>query len=214
MTSQSATEGSAREKVFDVKVERLARVYAQAALDAAGDGQGEVIDELRSLVADVLNKFPGLDEIFDSALISMDEKLAMLDRLFARQPSGQLSVTTLNFLKVLTRHGRLSYLRDVVRSAEALWSDRNSRVQLELQLAHPLDGKLHEEVIASLRDTLGIDPIVTTRIDPDLIGGFVVRVGDKVYDASARTQLEKTRHAIIEQAVEHIQSRPELFKQT
>ena len=196
MTSQSATEGSAREKVFDVKVERLARVYAQAALDAAGDGQGEVIDELRSLVADVLNKFPDLDEIFDSALISMDEKIAMLDRLFARQPSGQLSATTLNFLKVLTKHGRLGCLRDVVRSAEALWSDRNSRVQLELQLAHQLDDKLHEELIASLRDTLGIDPIVTTRIDADLIGGFVVRVGDKVYDASARTQLEKTRQAI------------------
>jgi len=214
MTSQSATEGSAREKVFDVKVERLARVYAQAALDAAGDGLDEVMDELRSLVADVLNKFPGLDEIFDSALISIDEKLAMLDRLFARQPSGQLSATTLNFLKVLTKHGRLGCLRDVVRSAEALWSDRNSRVQLELQLAHQLDDKLHEELIASLRDTLGIDPIVTTRIDADLIGGFVVRVGDKVYDASARTQLEKTRQAIIEQAVENIQSRPDLFKQT
>jgi F-type H+-transporting ATPase subunit delta len=214
MTSQSATEGSAREKVFDVKVERLARVYAQAALDAAGDGRDEVMDELRSLVADVLNKFPGLDEIFDSALISIDEKLAMLDRLFARQPSGQLSATTLNFLKVLTKHGRLGCLRDVVRSAEALWSDRNSRVQLELQLAHQLDDKLHEELIASLRDTLGIDPIVTTRIDADLIGGFVVRVGDKVYDASARTQLEKTRQAIIEQAVENIQSRPDLFKQT
>ena len=210
MTSQSATEGSAREKVFDVKVERLARVYAQAALDAAGDGQDEVMDELRSLVADVLNKFPSLDEIFDSALISIDEKLAMLDRLFARQ----LSATTLNFLKVLTKHGRLGCLRDVVRSAESLWSERNSRVQLELQLAHQLDDKLHEELIASLRDTLGIDPIVTTRIDADLIGGFVVRVGDKVYDASARTQLEKTRQAIIEQAVENIQSRPDLFKQT
>ena len=162
----------------------------------------------------MLNKFPDLDEIFDSALISMDEKIAMLDRLFARQPSGQLSATTLNFLKVLTKHGRLGCLRDVVRSAEALWSDRNSRVQLELQLAHQLDDKLHEELIASLRDTLGIDPIVTTRIDADLIGGFVVRVGDKVYDASARTQLEKTRQAIIEQAVENIQSRPDLFKQT
>ena len=209
MTSQSANGDTTRETFFDVDVERLARVYAKAVLNAAGDSHDDVMDELRALVTDVLAKFPDLEEIFGSALVSMDEKLAMLDRLFG----DRVSEATLNFLKVLTKHGRLGYLRAVVRSAEALWSERNKKVPMELQLAHKLDSKLHEEVVQSLRGTLGIDPVVTTKINPDLIGGFVVRVGDKVYDASARTRLEKTRQAIIERAVENIQSRPELFKQ-
>ena len=209
MTGQSQTKGSSRESVFDVDVERLARVYALAVLDAAGDAQDSVMEELGSLVTEVLDNHADLDAIFGSALIALDEKLAMLDRLFANQLSG----TTLSFLKVLAKHGRLGYLRAVARSAKTLWDERNSHVQLELQLAHELDDALHQEVVESLRITLGFNPVVTTRVNPDLIGGIVLRIGDKVYDASARTQLEKTRHSIVERAVENIQKNPETFIQ-
>ena len=58
MTSQSSTSDTAHDTVFDVDVERLARVYAQAVLDAAGADQDDVMAELRRLVTDVLNKFP------------------------------------------------------------------------------------------------------------------------------------------------------------
>jgi F-type H+-transporting ATPase subunit delta len=210
MSSESATSGTARDTVFDVDVERLARVYAKAVLDASGKNQGDVVDELKTLVTEVLDKFPKMDSVFASALISIDEKLAMLDRLFA----SRLSETTLNFLKVMTKHGRLGYLRNVVQSAVVLWRERNNHVQVELQLAHALDSALHQEVLASLGSALNIDPDVTTKINPDLIAGFIVRVGDKVYDASVRTRLEKTRHAVIERAVETLQREPSLFKQS
>ena len=131
----------------------------------------------------------------------------MLDRVFR----NRLSVTALNFLKVLTKHGRLGNLRHVVRSAEHLWGRRKNHVPVELQLACEADSGLHQEVIDSLRVSLGVDPLMTTKINPDLIAGFVVRVGDKVYDASVRTRLEKTRSAIVERAIETIQGQPELF---
>ena len=203
----SAKKESSRDSVFDVDVEKLARVYAQAALDAAGDKETEVLEELQATVTEVLDKHPEIEEVFGSALVSQDEKLGMLDRVFG----SQLSATTLNFLKVLTKHDRLGVLRQVVRVAGQLWEERSNRVPVLVELALDLDDSLHKEIVSSLRDSLGIDPVVTTKINPDLIAGFVVRVGDKVYDASTRTSLEKSRQAMIERAIETIQNQPEQF---
>ena len=206
MTSQSATSGTPRETVFDVDVERLAKVYAEAVLNAAGDQQDGVMEELRALV-EMLDKHAGIEDVFGSALVASEEKVEMLDRLFA----GRLSDTTLSFLKIMNKHDRLGFLRPVVRSADLLWSKRRGREPVELQLAHEIDGSLMQELLASLGSSLGVEPVVTTKIDPDLLAGFVVRMGDRVYDASARTRLERTRHAMIERSVEAIQAQRDRF---
>jgi len=203
---------SRRETVFDVDVEKLARVYAQAALDAAaadpkGGGEDEVLDELQAAVTEVLDKFPEMEEVFGSALVSQDEKLGLLDRVFG----SRVSKNTLSFLKVLTKHDRLGVLRQVVHVAGQLWEERSNRVPVQLELAIDPDASLHKEIVNSLRDSLGIEPIVRTKINPDLIAGFVVRVGDKVYDASTRTSLERSRQAMIERAIETIQNQPGQF---
>lgn len=207
MSNTSATKDASRETVFDVDVEKLAGVYAQAALDAAGDKEGEVLEELQTIVTQVLDSFPDIEQVFGSALVSMDEKLEMLDRLF----SARVSETTLSFLKVLTKHDRLGVLRQVVRVAGQLWEKRSNRVPVQLETAIELDGSLQNEITNSLRGTLGVEPVITTKINPDLIAGFVVRVGDKVYDASTRASLERSRQSMITRAVEAIQSSPEQF---
>jgi len=201
-----------RETVFDVDVEKLARVYAQAALDAAdansaGDSEDDVLDELQSVVTDVLDQFPEIEEVFGSALVSKDEKLGVIDRIFG----SRMSATTLSFLKVLTQHDRLGVLRPVVRVAGQLWQERRNRMPVQIELALDLDASLQAEIVSTLRDSLGIDPVVTTKIVPELIAGFVARVGDKVYDASTRTTLERSRQAMITRAVESIQNSPEQF---
>ena len=203
----SATKDSSRETVFDVDVEKLARVYAQAALDAAGAKEDEVLEELQATVTEVLDNHPALEEVFGSALVSQDEKIGMIDRVFG----SSVSATTLSFLKVLTKHDRLGVLRQVVRVAGQLWERRSNRVPVLVELALDLDDSLHKEIVNSLRDKLGIEPVVTTKINPDLIAGFVVRVGDKVYDASTRTSLERSRQAMISRAIGTIQDKPEKF---
>lgn len=207
MAKTSAKRDTSRDTVFDVDIEKLARIYAQAALDAAGEEEDNVLEELRAVVDEVLDEHPDLEQIFGSALISKDEKLEMLDRLFG----SRLSQTALSFLKVLTKHGRLNVLRQVVRVAGQLWETRSNRVPVELELALALDESLHGELVATLREKLGMEPVVTTKINPDLIAGFVARVGDKVYDASTRTTLERSRLAMVARAVEAIQGRPEQF---
>jgi len=203
----SATSDTSRETVFDVDLEKLARVYAQAALDAAGDQESDLLAELQAIVSEALDKHPDLEQVFSSALVSQEEKLELIDRVFG----SRLSTTTLSFLKVLTKHDRLGALRQVVSMTGRLWEERNNRVPVQLELALDLDASLKDEVVSTLRNSLGIEPVVTTKINPELIAGFVVRVGDKVYDASTRTNLERTRQAMVASAVEAIQSNPDQF---
>ena len=209
MSSESAKKHNPRETVFDVGAEQLARVYAKAALDAAGDvaAQDLMVEELEAIVEEVLSKYPDIEQVLSSALVSQEEKNGVLDRIFASKLSG----TTLNFLKVMSGHDRLGILRNVVRSARELWNHRNGRETVELQVAQQLDHNLQREIIDSLRKALDIEPIVTTVVNPDLIAGFVIRVGDKVYDASARASLEKARQTMVANAVEAIQRQPEQF---
>jgi F-type H+-transporting ATPase subunit delta len=131
----------------------------------------------------------------------------MIDRMFA----GRASATLVNSLKVMARHGRLGIIRDVARTARQLLLQRAGRVSVELETASALDQGLEQEILSSFTAMLGADPIISARINPDLIAGFVVRVGDRVYDGSVRTQLEHMRQGMLSRAVEAIQRGPERF---
>ena len=195
--------------VFDVSAERLALVYAEAALDAAGgeEGQDALMSELESLRDDVLKQQPRLQELLASGLISKDDKLAMLDRMFG----GKVSPLLLNTLKVLTKHGRLGMIRDVIAAARKLWETRSGRQPVHIETANPLTPELEQEILATLAKVLDADPIVSASVNPDLIAGFVIRVGDRLYDGSVRSRLEAMRQGMIARATEAIQTTPERF---
>lgn len=205
--SKDAAKSKVRDTVFDVDVEKLSRVYAQAVLDAAGDAEDSVVEELEALGSEVLDEFPDFQKVLSSALVSQDEKLALIDRVFG----SRLSTTTVSFLKVLTAHERLELLPQVVRSATKLWETRSGKMPVEIELALETSDELVEEMIAALRKRFDMDPVVHKVINPDLLAGFVVRVGDQVLDASARTRFEHARTAMVSHAVEAIQSHPDQF---
>jgi F-type H+-transporting ATPase subunit delta len=195
--------------VFDVDAERIARVYAQAAFAAAG-GQAErdsLMEELDSLRTDVLDRVPRVEELFKSQLVSEDDKLALIDKVFG----GRASATLINTLKVMATHGRLGMVRDVVAAARKIWERQSGRLPVELETANPLTPDLEQEVLSVLAKVLDADPIVSARVNPDLISGFIIRVGDRLYDASTRTRLEQMRQGMVARAVEAIQRGPERF---
>jgi F-type H+-transporting ATPase subunit delta len=205
------SQHSVDETVFDVDVEKLARVYAQAGLDAAGDRQAQqgLVDELKQIESEVLVKNPGLEKLFASALVSHDDKLGIIDRVFGTI----LSEKALNFLKVIGRHGRLEILRPIIHNVGKLWMRRQNQLAVTLELAHEIDPSLQKEMIELIDKRLTADTIVTVKINPDLIAGFVVRAGDKVLDASVRTNLERARQTMVEKAVEIIAQRPDKYYQ-
>lgn len=204
----SASAKSTSSPAADSRVRQVATVYAKAFLGAAGDQAAALLEELGSFVTDVLDRFPEWEKVLASALISADDKIAMLDRTIGKQASQ----TVLNFLKVLARHGRLDCLRPIHRLAFELYNESRGRVPVQVRTAAPLDDKLSQQISAAVRGLTGREPDLLAETDPDLISGVVLRIGDTVYDASISSQLAKIKAQMIHRSVHEIQSRRDRFR--
>jgi len=176
--------------------QQVGAVYAKAALAAAEKaGQAElVVEELESLVSDVLNKLPQLEALLASPRLAHEERVPILDRAFG----GRMSPITLNFLKVVSKHGRMGCLRAIARAARKQLNALRGRVEVLVETAHPLSSPLQARIVERLRSLLGHEVILHTSVNEDLLGGLVVRVGDTVYDASLAAQLKRMEQVTLE----------------
>ena len=207
--AKSEREKPRHETVMDVTEEQVAHVYAQAFMGVAAKSPDTtaLVDEVASLVGDVVERFPQLEQTLRSELVSPDDKANLMDRVFG----GRASAPVLNFLKVLSAHGRLSLLRPIARILKKLDAQRRGLTDVEVRVASSLDDGLRREIADRLRIMLGGEPVLHVLVDPSLIAGIVIRVGDRVYDSSVHTQLEHARRAMIERATERIETQPERF---
>lgn len=197
------------ETVMDVTEEQIARVYAQAFLGATEKSANadSMVDELWSIAGDVLSRFPKLEQALRSSLVSQEQKEQLLSRIFA----GRASKEVLNFLKVLSRHGRLGIVRPAARLVAKLHAERRGMTDVEIRVAAPLDDAMLSDIKERLRKALKKEPVLSVSVDPSLIAGIVIRVGDRVFDGSVSSQLERTRAAMIHRATEQIDTQPERF---
>ena len=184
---------------FDPGQEQIGTVYAKALVAAAEKaGQSDqVVEELEEIVTEVFDKLPQVAAALTSPRLKHEEKLLMLDKAFG----GKVSTTTLNFLKVLSRHGRMGSIRATARSARKLLNESRNRVEVEVRTAAPLSNPLREAISTKLAAMLGREVVLSTTVDPELLGGVVVRVGDTLYDGSLSSKLLSMRTQAIERTV-------------
>jgi len=194
----------------DPGAQQIGRVYAQALISAAESaGQTEaILDEFDSFIDDLLGKQPRFAAVLSSVLVQAEKKATLMDHVL----SGHASKTFLQFLKVVARHGRLDYLRSMRDAAHAIHDEMRGHVSIEVRSAAELDEARAERIRATLVGMLNRQTDLVTVVDPSLIGGLVVRVGDTVYDASVSTHLEKLRREMINRSVHEIQSRRDSFR--
>ena len=91
--------------------------------------------------------------------------------------------------------GRMDCLRAINEAAHRLNDERRGRVLVTVVTASPIDDQLLSQINSQLSAALGKQAILQTRVNPELLGGLEVRIGDKVYDGSLRTRLEEIRQA-------------------
>jgi F-type H+-transporting ATPase subunit delta len=207
--TQTAAANAKQETVMDVTGDEVARGYAVAFWNVAkkSSNPGSLVEELSSFGTDVLDKFPKLDETLRSAIVRDEQRTQLLDRIFA----GRLSNELLTFLKVMSRHGRLGLVRSAARIVRKLYADDQGMVDVDVRVASPLADNLKNEIQAKLRTVLGNEPVLNVTVDPSLIAGMVIRVGDRVYDSSVNTQFNLARQAMIDRAIDLIQTQPGKF---
>ena len=181
----------------------LARVYAAGLLDAceasetADDIQGD-LDSLAALVGGDRD----FADFIASPVIGSRAKIESLLRVL----TGRVNELTLRFLRVLADHGRLDLLAALGEGCRAERDDRMGRVHVELTTAAPLDAAARGALSARLTAALGGPAILHERVDPGVVGGVTIRVGDELFDGSVRRRLELLREQIIAKGSHEIQS--------
>jgi F-type H+-transporting ATPase subunit delta len=193
----------------DVTAQRVARVYAEALLNAAeNSGQADaVLGELASLVQDVFKRQPKLEVLLSSAAVGRRRREELIHKIF----EGKASDVFFNFLLVLNRHERLELLRPILVTLRDLYDQRAGRVHVQVASAVPLPDDQKQRLAHQLRNKLRQEPVLDLKIDPELIAGVRIRVGDWQYDGSVLSRLADIRNQILTGTSHEIQSRRDRF---
>jgi F-type H+-transporting ATPase subunit delta len=187
----------------DPSAKAVARVYAVAYLDAAASaGEQNPVEEIESFQTDVLDRQPAFHELLSSKAVGPDEKSGLLERTVVPKASQLFG----NFLKVLARHDRLDLIPYITEEVKAEHEKRTNKKRVEVTSALPLTDDQLREISDRLRSQMNFDPIVRSSVDPSLLGGVIIRIGDTVYDSSLRTRIGVLRNRLRERYLNEIQS--------
>ena len=187
----------------DPSEQAVARVYAVSYLDAARQaGQHDPLEDLESFVSEVLGSSRDFNSLLTSVVTTREQKAELIDRIVKPRASEFFT----NFLHVLARHERLDLLPVIAQQARLEFDVRSNRKRVAVKSAVPLSDEQSGAVAERLRSTFGFEPILETQVDPSLLGGLVVQVGDTVYDGSLRTQLKSLKQRLRERYLNEIQS--------
>ncbi len=197
--------------VFDTDKASLGDVYAKALLGVGNNsGKSESLIEELSAVATVVKKLPKLQAALESPQISVDAKQGILQKAFG----GKLSKDMVSFLKIVGSKGRFDCLGQISSSANRLYDELSGNVQAEIVTAEKIDGSVANDIAAQLEKELGKKVSVKTVVDPKIIGGMVIRIGDTVHDGSVVNQLDQVRTKAINRASDAIRGSLDKFMGT
>lgn len=161
--------------------------YATALFDLARDAK--TIDAVSASLATVR---AALAESADFRALTTSP---MIDRADAEKGIAGLAASfgldplTTRFLGVLAQNRRLAALPAVIRDFDKLTAAQRGEITAEVTSAHPLDAEQQMQLKAKLRAGLGADAALVLNVDPEILGGLVVRVGSRMIDSSLRTKL-------------------------
>jgi len=183
---------------------QVARVYAEALLNVAikQHKADAMLEQLDSLVNDVFENQPLLERFLASRAIKRDEKERTIRAGFEKQADP----TFVKFLLVLNAHDRLELLRGVYRSYRDLNDLRAKRLRVKVRSAVPLPEDRRATLMAELHDYFGLEPVLDERVVPELLGGMIVQIGDRVLDGSVQTKIERLRTQLLVNSNYEIQS--------
>jgi F-type H+-transporting ATPase subunit delta len=173
-------------------MEEIAAVYARSLFEVAKE-QGK-LDEVREQLgqfADAMQADRDLQVFFFSPYFSAPEKEDGLDRAVTGADD-----TIVNFLKLLIENHRMPVIFRVRRGYDELWEEENKLLPVQVTSAVELDQATVKQIGDRIAEQTGQRVDLSATVEPDILGGIVVRVGNQVLDASVRNRLEQLRKQV------------------
>ncbi|HET7230189.1 MAG TPA: ATP synthase F1 subunit delta [Longimicrobium sp.] len=183
-----------------MRTEIIARNYADTLLELAqrNGGQrtveefGAAMELLAQSVAD-----PRVREFLSTPRIAAEQRKAALRGAL----EGRVPDLFLRFVMVVVDKRRQALLGDIAHEYRARVDELTGRVRVGVTISHAPDEKLQQQITAALAQRMGKSVIPTFTVDPDLLGGMVVRMGDEILDGSVRSYANGMRRRLMDARV-------------
>ena len=176
-----------------MRSETIARNYAETLFDL-GERSGqtaryaELIDALAGAVANT----PGVQSVLMSPRVPKADKARILAAAFEGVPREFVL-----FLQALVKRGRQLLLREIATEYHTLLDVKLNRVRAGVTLARPADEALQRSIAEALSRQLGKEVLPAFTVDPEILGGTIVRIGERIHDGSVRRRLVKLRRHLL-----------------
>jgi len=174
-------------------MEEIAAVYARSLFEVAKEqGKLDVVREQLGAFTDALNETRELQVFFFSPYFSTQEKEDGLDRAVS-----DADPVVLNFLKLLIQKHRTPAIFRIRANYDRMWEEENKLLPVQITSAVELDREIVEQLGDRISEQTGRRVELSALVEPDILGGIVVQVGNSVLDASVRNRLEQLRRQVV-----------------
>jgi F-type H+-transporting ATPase subunit delta len=177
-------------------MEAIAEVYARSLFEVAKEH--DVLDRVHEELgefAEVLADDRTLQVFLFSPYFSSEEKRDGIEKIVSDADERMV-----NFLELLAERHRMPALFRIRREFDALWAEENQLLPVTVTSAVELDEGLVEDIGKRIQDQTGRKVELSSNVDPDVLGGLMVRVGNMVLDGTVRNRLERLRKTVAKAA--------------
>ncbi len=175
---------------------RLGENYANTLFELARENQ--VIDAIKEdleTIAGIIKQESDLVRFLTSPYFSRESK----EQFVAKMLSARTAELTMNFLMVLIRHNRMALLSRIIFRYGQLWDVEHRCYPVKVTVSHPLEQGQAEELTAAIGAAVGGEVRLELAVNPDILGGAVIRCGDRVIDNSVGNRLRTAVKTILNQ---------------
>ena len=167
--------------------EVVAQVYGLSLFEVAQEaGQvKDILDELTQ-VCGVMDQFPGFQNLLGSPVLSKEERVKLVEEDFR----GQVSPYLLNFLKLLAESGRMSHLGEIAAEYRSLYYEQENIQEVTAVTAVAMPKELQEKLAKKLEKSSGKKILLHNQVDPSVMGGVALKVGNRQMDGTVKARLE------------------------
>lgn len=173
---------------------RVASRYAKSLIDLSKEQQ--IIDKVKGdmdVFQQTVSQNISLRSLLKSPVVNNGDKITILSKVFG--PSFQK--LTIDFFSIVVRKNRSSVLETISESFMAQYNELNNIISATVKTAQPIDAAVTADVTHFIEKQSGKKVSLTASVDPSLIGGLVIQVGDNLYDASISGKLNKVKQNLL-----------------
>ncbi|MEO0899328.1 MAG: ATP synthase F1 subunit delta [Bacteroidota bacterium] len=171
--------------------ERIGYRYAKSVFALAKEKNLlEKMHDDMAMIQEVIGENHDLKMMIESPIVNMSVKERVLEGVFGKHYKSELAQM---FVNMITRKGREMYLPQIASSFLKLYDEEKGIIRGTLTSATPLDAKQATEIQKALTEKTGKTFIIEEEVNPDLIGGFQLKIGDDLYDGSVSGSLKRLK---------------------